>query len=345
MSFDTQLQEELLNIIDAVAILSPCAFTFAGTRSSGIAVPMAGLHLTHDMPPLMSELTGYLYQHCFSNRFTGQIAHSEIPTAKIDAEEVEILARANQSRERWEDDWRVVDSARNGQVISKRGATMRMLAPGEFVNLSGSGMVLASGALLRVYVPRESRTVQPGYYFAFGETSPDSSDEFSVVRFYWNISADGIAELLRLISAELNRWQVPFRFKTGSSRAMLTRRDSAVLYTPRRYAHLTFELISEIHRRVRSLLREDVPLFTLRLGPGLAFAEDPGTQESFGMSRCRMLACAIWLAYQKSAQHPHERLSILEQHFRSEGISLGQPWLNAGSANEFVFAVLDREAA
>jgi hypothetical protein len=63
------------------------------------------------------------------------------------------------------------------------------------------------------------------------------------------------------------------------------------------------------------------------------------------MSRCRILAHGIWLAYQKSAEHPDERLTILEQHFHSEGISLERPWLNADSANEFTFTARDREAA
>jgi hypothetical protein len=345
MKPDLPIREELIRIIDAVAILSPSAFTFAGNRSSGIAMPMIGLHLTPDMPPLISELTGQFYQHCFSNRFTSQIARSELPRPESDAEWVETLSRANQSRERWEDGWQVLHSMPNGQLVAKRGATMRMLAPGEFVNLSGSGMVLAPGTPVRVYVPRESRTMQPGYYFVFGETLPDSSDELSVVRFYWNISAKGVVDLLRLLSGELNRWQVPFRFKTGSSPAMLTRRDSAVLYVPRHYAHFTFELASEIHQHVRPLLRDDVPLFTLGLAPGLAFAEDPGTQESFGMSRCRILAHGIWVAYQKSVEHPDERVTIVEQHFHSEGISLEWPWLNAGSANEFAFTARDREAA
>jgi hypothetical protein len=345
MNVDPRLREELPRIIDAVAIHSPSAFSFAGNRSGGIAMPLTGLQLSPEMPPLMGELTAQLYQHCFSNRFTGQIARSDAPGPESNAEWMETLSRANQSRERWEEAWQVVHGMPNGQVLAKRGSTMRILAPGEFVNLSGSGIVLVPGTPLRIYVPRESLSMQPGYYFVFGETLPDSSDEFSVVRFYWNVPAEGVVELLQFVSGELNKWKVPFRFKTGTSYVMLARSDSAVLYTPRRYAQFVFELVSEIHQRVQPLLREDVPLFTLRLAPGLAFAEDPGTQESFGISRCRMLAHGLWLAHQGRAQHPDERRAIVEQHFQSQGISLERPWLNPGSANEFTFTALDREVA
>jgi hypothetical protein len=345
MSAELSLREELLRAVDAVTILSPTAFTFAGTRSNGIGMPMIGLRLTPEMPPLMSELTGQLYEHCFSHRFTGQVAPSETRLPEKDSAWGQILARANQSQERWEGSWQVVHSMPNGQVLARRGVAVRVFAPGEFVNLSGSGMLLAPGTAIRVYVPNASFAAQPGYYFVFGETLCDSSDEFSVVRFYWNISEEGVPDLLQRISGELNQWQIPFRFKTGLNRAMFSRRDSAVLYTPRRYARFAFELALRIHPRIHAGLRDDVPLFTQHLAPGFAFAEDPGTQESFGMSRCRLLAQGIWLAHQKGAQGRDGRWTLLQQQFHSEGISLERPWLNAGSANEFAFAPRQQEAA
>jgi hypothetical protein len=327
----------LARIVDAVAIQSAAAFTLAGRASSGIAMPMVGLQLTPEMPPLMNELIMQLYQHCFANRFTGQAVPAEPPHAASDPQWVESLAQANQSRERWEDGWQVMHTLPNGHVVAKRGNTARTLAPGEFINMGGSGMVLAQGAVVRVYIPRESRTVQAGYYFVFGETLPDSSDELSVVRFYWNVTPDGAPQLVRWISGDLNRWQVPFRFKTPSHPGMFARTDTAVLYAPRRYAHFTRGLVSEIHQRMQSLMRDDVPLFTLRLAPGLAFAEDPGTQESFGMCRSRILAQGIWQAHVQGLRGTAERLKIVEQQFQSQGISLARPWLNPGSADEFQF--------
>jgi hypothetical protein len=345
MSILAPLRQELTRILDAVTILSPSSFTFCGQAASGLAPPLVGLQLHSSAPPLMNELTGQLYQHCFANRFTGQIVKSDTPRPDSDGAWSERLARANQSRDRWEDGWQVLQSMPNGQLIARRGAITRMLSPGEFVNLNGSGMFLAPGSSVRVYVPRESRTVQPGYYFAFGETLPDSCDEFSMVRFYWNVSAEGAADLLQLVSMELNLWQVPFRFKTGVQPEMLRRCDSAVLYTLRRCASFTCELVLEIRKRIEGRLRAEAPLFTLRLAPGLAFAEDPGTQESFGMSRCRMLAQGIWLAHEQEARSTEERLAIVEQHLRSEGISLARPWLNPGSADDLAFPAEEGEAA
>lgn len=345
LNMEAGLKDELLRIIDAVAILSPTVFSFAGKRSTGIAIPMPGLQLSPGMPPFMSELTGQLYDHCFSRRFSGQIAATETLQFENGAASIEALSRANDSRERWEDGWQVMQGMSNGQVLASRGGKVRALSPGEFINLSGAGMAFTPGSAVRIFVPRESRTMQPGYYFAFGETLPDYNDEYSVVRFYWNIVSEGATELLQLVSRELNRWQVPFRFKTGIAAAMAARRDSAVLYTPRRYAAITFEIVSQIQPRVLPLLRDDVPLFTLRLAAGLSFAEDPGTQESFGMSRCRMLAHAIWFAHMQGAQELERRYAAVAEQFQAGGISLERPWLNANSANEFAFAARDTEAA
>ena len=165
------------------------------------------------------------------------------------------------------------------------------------------------------------------------------------MRFYWNVSAEGAPQLLERISSDLNRWEVPFRFKTPSHPAMFARTDTAVLYAPRRYAHFTRGLVAEIHAAIRPLLRDEVPLFTLRLAPGLAFAEDPGTQESFGMCRSRMLAQGIWQAHVQGAHSTADRLKVVEQQFQSQGISLARPWLNSGSADEFQFEAAQAEAA
>ena len=344
MNLASDLRQELARIIEAITIVSPSAFLFAGQPSSGLAVPMTGLQLDPAAPPLIAELTNRLYQSCFTQRFTGRIETAE-PALENDVAWMEALSHANQSRERWEDGWQTLQSMPNGQVIARRGAITRMLAPGEFVNLSGSGMMLPPGAAVRVYVARESRAVQPGYYFAFGESLADSSDESSVVRFYWNVSAEGAVELLQLLSAALNRWQTPFRFKTGAHPAMLARCDGAVLYVPRRCAPLVYQLAHDIRSRMGRFLRPHVPLFTLRLCDGLAFADDPGTSESFGMSRCRMLAQGLWNANQEGAQSVQERLSTVERQFQSEGIAFERPWLTPGLSDDLGFTAAAGEAA
>ena len=42
--------------------------------------------------------------------------------------------------------------------------------------------------MITVFSARESRTVQPGFYFAFGETQGEQFDPYDTVRFYWNVT-------------------------------------------------------------------------------------------------------------------------------------------------------------
>jgi hypothetical protein len=334
MNFAPGLRDELIRVLEAVVIHSPSSFTFAGHGSDGLAPRMQGLLLEAGAPPLMNELTSWIYQHCYSTRFNGRIENDELPSTPVDVHLLNALTRANQSQERWEDGWRALQSMPNGQIIARKGTLTRMLAPGEFVNLSGSGTMLAPETPLRVYVPRESRTIQPGYYFAFGETTADALDEYSTARFYWNVSAPGAAQLLELVSRELNLWQVPFRFKSGIHPAMYSRCDSAVLYVPRRAVAFTYQLLLGVLDRMSAFLRPEVPLFALRLDDGLGFADDPGTSESFGMSRCRTLAQAIWRAHCEGALAIDDWLKLVEEQFLAEGIALEKPWLAPGLVDD-----------
>jgi len=341
MNFAPGLRDELIPVLEAVVIHSPSSFTFAGRDCDGLAPRMPGLLLEADAPPLMKELTSWLYQHCYSTRFNGDIEADDLPSTPLDVQLGNALTRANQSQERWEDGWGALQSMPNGQIIARKGALTRMLAPGEFVNLSGSGMAIAPETPLRIYVPRDSRTIQPGYYFAFGETIAEALDEYSTARFYWNVSVEGAAELLELVSKELNLWQVPFRFKSGIHPAMYSRCDSAALYVPRRTVAFTHQLLRGVHGHISTFLRPQVPLFALCLAGGLGFADDPGTRESFGMSRSRMLAQAIWRAYCEGAQAIDDRLRRVEEQFHAEGISLEKPWLHPGLVDGALFTAVE----
>src|SRR5436305_14389954 len=67
-------------------------------------------------------------------------------------------------------------------------------------------------------------------------------------------------------------------------------------YDPGRYV-LIVELLVDVYQAVKDNLKPETPLFTKRLAAGLGFAEDPGNGESFGMSRCRIVAEGLWSAY------------------------------------------------
>jgi len=334
------LRMELTRIVEAVQVLSPTSFVFAGRPFSHLMPTTAGTRGTPGTPPLMDALVAQLYYSCFSHRFRGAVVDPPAASLPHEPDWISLLSQANQSRERWEDGWIVMVAMPNGQLLAQRGATARMLSPGDFITAGTPGMLPSAGAPVRVYFPRESSTLQPGFYFVFGETAQDASDDLSMVRFYWNVSIEAASDLLRLISAVLNRWQIPFRLKILSHRVLFGRADAAVLYVPRRCAHIAHELLVGIYPQMRTRLHDEVPLFTLPLAAGLAFAEDPGSLDSFGLSRCRILAEGLWWAHTQGAGQTQQRVAIVEEQFRSRQISLERPWLNAGSADDYQFGAV-----
>ena len=331
----SDLEQELRPIVDAIVFHSPEVFTFAGRPSTSWTSPMT--QQPSPMPAVVQTLQSVLYAYCYMKRFEGAIDDRVPATAGDDSGWMEALSAANASRDRWEEGWQVQQFLPTGQVQAyKRGAT-RAFWPGEFITRGAQGMAPQPGTAIAAFFARESRSMQPGFYFVFGETPGDQQDEYSTVRYYWNIRQEGGAPLVRSLTATLNRYQVPFRFKIVNHPALLGRSDAAILYVSRRYYRIAAEVALEKHGSVAASLDAQIPLFTRRLEKGLAFAEDPGTQESFGMSRCRLLAEGLWQAFQEGLQGTADRLERVRRQFAAAGTSLERSHLNFAAIDPYEF--------
>ena len=254
------------------------------------------------------------------------------------------LSEANATRERWDAGWQIYQLLPSGQVLAHKQGRTRTLWPGEFVSLDGPGSGPRPGLNISVFFARETTTMQPGFYFAFGEAQPDEQDNFSLTRFYWNTRPEGAAPLTRALTRGLNRFQIPFRYKCLSNSAFYSRHDTAVLFVNRRFYRITTHVLADAHREVAGHLRPDTPLFTKRLADGLGLAEEPYTGESFGMQRCRILAEGILGAHAKGLRDEAARLAEVERQFTAYGLSLERPYLNPGSVDQYDF-VPETEAA
>ncbi|HEU4325176.1 MAG TPA: T3SS effector HopA1 family protein [Roseiflexaceae bacterium] len=323
--------QDLKQLLGAIAIVSPTAFSLAGQvfHCQESAEGTAG----QAQQPLVAQLQQALYAHSYVQRFNGRIHTLALATGP-DENLVQSLSQANTSRERWERDWQIAQIAASGQIVAHKRSATRTLWPGEFIAHDGPGVPARVGAQISIYAPRESTAMQPGFYFAFGEAPAEPHDLYDSVRFYWNISDGGAAELIGALTRLLNRFLVPFRLKCCNSRPLFYRLDSAVLYVPKRFCRITAELLVEIYPRLRSELGGATPLFTRRLAPGLAFAEEPGTGESFGMFCCRVVAEAVWSS---AAQGGQARLEVVAERFRSYDIDIARPYLRSGSVNRYEF--------
>jgi HopA1 effector protein family len=327
-------EQELEQIVSEIEISSAVSFTFEGKTIAVKEASVTASTLATSVP-LVAELQTMLYQSCYCRRWKQPVSSAPIPAViALDGEFIARLSQANTSQPRWDTDWRVRRIENNGQIWAEKSGVVRVLLPGEYMNFHAPGVPLKAGGSVTIFAAKESTTLQPGLYFAFSETIM-ASDHLDILRFYWNIDSDGMVELLGRVSREMNRFQVPFQFKGSIYRHGYDRRDAAVLYVQRKFFSIANELVSGWAQACGPHLRDDVPLFTLRMEKGVGLAEDPGTGESFGMNRCRHVADAMWAAHVAGVPR-QQQARELKRHFQKHGLDLNRPYLNPGSVDRYI---------
>ena len=117
------------------------------------------------------------------------------------------------------------------------------------------------------------------------------------MRFYWHLTADGAVSWIRELSERFNTAGVAFHAKALSDPATYMRADAGVLYVDRRNIARAMDLLPDLHAAVGPQLRRTAPMFSKRLAPGLAVAEDPGDGRSFGQHRCQLVSEGLVRAF------------------------------------------------
>jgi hypothetical protein len=342
-AMDTEAR--IAEIAAAVRVLSLTMFEFAGRRIE-TAPP---LPRRYPALPLVERLQSELYGGAYCVPIGSGVAQQAVPAADMLA----TLSAANQCRTRVDPDWLVREVDPSGAVtVAKRGVVRRVPttelmqqdAPAQPAAMPGNAPAVMPGQaqpplpqvgrLLPIILPREHPS-EGGFYFALGETVAPTFEGRAVVRFYWNVPTDAAAELMRVLTRTLNGHGVPFAFKCPRNAAAYERRDSGTLFVLRPFHRAARAMIPDIHRALAGRLRSGVPLFTQEILPGVGFAEDPGGNESFGMSRCRLLAEGLWTAFVEGASGTDAVLQVVKRHLMLNGIDLARPYLNPWSIDRY----------
>jgi hypothetical protein len=277
----------------------------------------------------VAELARWLYDRCYTHSI---LSPEPDDVAADDGEFVSLLAAANQSRAGWEEGWTIDQPLANGRILARKHGAVRTFVAGEYVSSRGPGCGPEAEGPVMIFRVSESRTLQTSYYYSFGEAVCPFEETTGMLRFYWNIAATDAPQLMKLATASLNRFQIPFHMKFPAKRSSYGRRDAVVLYVHRWYYRITALVLEPVYANVANCLRPDTPLFTKELAPGLGFAEDPGG--SFGEHRCRILAQCLLQCRTRTVR---EKLQAVHQAFRERGLSLAHSWLNPGSSDDYQF--------
>jgi hypothetical protein len=329
------IHEQLAPILGVIEILGPTALRFAGGPvlqfPDGPAPAQLPGHPFHPLSDnaLVRTLQGVLYRRCYSHPFDPTGGPPYDAYAQPQPELIDRLAAANAGREGWDRGWRVYSAGPTGDVSLVKGDRQRTAAPGEYVLEGEPFRRPVVGSEVSVRTVPDSRTLQPGFYFTFGDTPADVWDEYHTVRYYVNARPELTIDLLRHLTAQLNRYQVAFKMKALSVPAWYTRSDSLVLYVARRDHGIVARIIGHAPRAVLTGLAADTPLFTKRLCPGVGLAEDPRTGESFGMHRCRLVAEGVADAWAKGLQTVSARARAVIKRFAANGLDVERPYLQS----------------
>ena len=330
-------QTGLYEIIDAVKITSPDAFLFAGKNITAHTEPVYQHGGSRTATPLVKTLTDIFYQQCYFRKFNGSY-HEQTAINPASGKFPASLSKANTTKDRWDKDWLIEESLQTGQFIATREGRYKFLNPGEFINAEYQSGLPRQGNKVSIHCPKESFSYQAAFYFVFSNEIVDQQGLFTLMRFYWNIKHTGAASLVGLITKSLNKFSIPFVFKILNNPGSFIRSDAAVLYVSKPYYHILAQLLPDVYEQIKDELNPDVPLFTKELSPGLSLAEDPENGESFGMSRCGMLAQGIFNAYEAGKTEREDIMQYVRKSFETNGILPGKPYLQPGSTDIYELA-------
>ncbi len=311
---------ELETILQAISIDSPASFSCLGD------------HFETKPEHLIASVTDFLYRECYIVKFRDGQARSGAGEDLIDE-----LRGAHPGGPCRDAGWRIEQVLASGEIVARKSGSARRVKPGEYLLVERQFGPLEPGQRVAICLPRDSIAVQEQYYFVFGDTASEHEDGYNQIRFYWNIAVEQAAPVVAAVTRAFNRFQVPFQLKCMRHRERYYRRDAAVLYVNKKHYTIAAMLAAEVHAQISDAIGDDTPLFTKKLARGLGFAEDPG--ESFGKSRCRIVAHALWSSYEQSLDSD-KLLEEVEGKFQELGLTLARPYLNAGSADCYEFPVL-----
>jgi HopA1 effector protein family len=285
---------------------------------------------------LTALLVTYLYQlkHCRQSSIdenTAQYQNSFDVGNRV-RNFVELLSRANNSVGNWEPGWLVYKLEKNGKIAVKKNDLVLWVLPHQFALLDNKQARI--GDKCYVAMVKEFRELLPGYYMANGNTA--LKEQPFITRIYWNISSNGAISLLKSLTTELNRENIPFQFKILKNEDRYTRADAGVLYMDKGDIRTVVNALSTIYDKIKSFLKPSVPLFTKRLVPGISLAEDPSNGESFGQNRTRLFAEAIYDIHSKNISVLEDKVRQVRKYFKTHKVDFNKPYLkNAESKDEY----------
>jgi Lanthionine synthetase C-like protein/HopA1 effector protein family len=330
--------DQLVSVVRSVRVIDELTFSWFGRRIH-VPAPSPLRDETRTPGSLQSVLARYLYELFY---VVGAPVPADVRPLgagdQVDDAFVDMIRAAAVGIGPLERNWKFVRIDRDGVVAERDGIVFLVPRGSVAEEVPGSD---ATGRMA-VRQPLCLRTAQPGFCLVFGNVPFAAPNSGPSIRFYWNIFADGAIVLTRALTKELNDRSIPFALKLLNTEAGYTRCDSTVLYVPAEHLSSALDVVALCQADIAWALEERVPALTKRIALGVGAAEDPGSGESFGQHRCRLLAEALRDPTVSRSRGVENRSRQIARWLEARGVSIAAPYLNRGSPDLLVLSSVRR---
>lgn len=169
---------------------------------------------------------------------------------------------------------------------------------------------------------------------------PPAKNFYYTLLVYFNFSSEAAVFAMNCITTELNAIKLPFVFEVLHNPLNYRFYNSGILkvfsekYDSKLYKKFILPLLRTIYEDNKSHFREEIPIFTKKIAPGIGLSERPNSQIKFRNiidsegSYCEFVADALIEAHQNQDNSSQSRMEYILRKFEKYGIDIERPYLN-----------------
>lgn len=294
------------------------------------AVEVAGSFSTADA----GELAEALYADWYLGAEVADDGERPDRVDPLDLGLPDVLRAAHVDAGRWEAGWTVVGVSSKGRVAVAQNGSTRIVARVDVLPVRRPCLPPRPGDAVRIAARRDGLDAAGAFWFAYGGDWDEADLPAGVVRIYWHVRRRSSPALVGVLTNVLARSGCSYALKIAVEDRELERPDRAVLYLRADAVAEAAPAIRDAHRRLEDMLLPRTPRLALRLGDGLALAEDPETGESFGQQCCRRLADALVAARDPGRASVDLQVADVLERVAAAGLDPTRPYLRPGSTGD-----------
>jgi len=280
-------------------------------------------------------LAGWLYQAWYLRSDDPPLGAAQ-PTSPTPAtaDLPSALRAAHAATARFDAGWTVADLSSHGRALARKGDESRVVARSDLVPAGKPLLPPRRGDRVAVAARIDSLTAAPGFWVTATPPWADALPDVPLVRVYWRLAWWDAPLLVHHVTNIFDAAGTTYVLKValpGPDNAC-RRADAAVLYLARPDDGRLAAGVAAVLPKMGDHLRGPSPRLCQPLAPGLAVADDPGPDESFGQHRCRLLAPALLDA----GTDPDARAKAMADALTAAGCDPARPHLGSAGRPDYV---------